>query len=236
MEWLESKFLYLGLNIFTISIPFWRSFEEKYINYKANWGALFKAIAITGAFFIIWDVIFTINGVWGFNPDYLVGIDILHLPIEEWLFFITIPYSCIFIYEVLNRFVKEDYLKLMGKPFSLLLGLSLIASAIGNHEKAYTFWNFLFCGGFLLIHYFIIRPNYLGRFYFSYVVALLGFFLVNGILTGSLIESPVVWYNNEENLGIRLGTIPVEDIFYGMLLILMNLTLFEEFKQSNANE
>lgn len=230
MEWLETKYLYLLLNIFTISIPFWRSFEKKYIDYIGKWGPLFKAISITGSFFIIWDVIFTINGVWGFNPDYLVGLDILHLPIEEWLFFITIPYACLFIYEVQKRFVKEDYLALMGKPFSLLLGLILVASAIGNHEKAYTFWNFLFCGGFLLLHYFIIRPNYLGRFYFSFAIAMLGFFFVNGILTGTGIAEPVVWYNNDENLGIRLGTIPVEDIFYGMLLILMNLTFYEYFK------
>jgi lycopene cyclase domain-containing protein len=65
---------------------------------------------------------------------------------------------------------------------------------------------------------------------FAYLVILVPFFIVNGILTGTGLEEPVVWYNNEENLGIRLLTIPVEDSIYGFLLVGMNITLFEWMK------
>jgi lycopene cyclase domain-containing protein len=51
------------------------------------------------------------------------------------------------------------------------------------------------------------------------------------VLTGTGIEAPVVWYNNAENLGIRLGTIPIEDIGYAFTMIFGNILLIERFKK-----
>jgi lycopene cyclase domain-containing protein len=60
-----------------------------------------------------------------------------------------------------------------------------------------------------------------------YPILLIPFFIVNGILTGSGLPQPIVWYNNAENIGIRLWTIPVEDIFYGFELMFINVYLYE---------
>ena len=66
-------------------------------------------------------------------------------------------------------------------------------------------------------------------FLLAYLIILIPFLLVNGLLTAI----PVVLYNDSENLGIRLYTIPIEDIFYGMLLIMMNVIGYERLKIKN---
>ena len=96
-----------------------------------------------------------------------------------------------------------------------------------NLSRAYTGVTFIATSVFLLAHLFIFKSSYLGRFYFAYLILLVPFLIVNGILTGSLIEAQVVWYNEDENLGLRVLTIPIEDFVYGLLLILTNVTIYE---------
>src|SRR5210317_1835287 len=102
-------YTYLLINLFSILIPFIASFDKRLDFYK-QWKFLFPAIIITLAFFISWDVLYTYLGVWGFNPKYLTGINLINLPIEEWMFFVAIPYSCVFTYYALNYLIKKDYL------------------------------------------------------------------------------------------------------------------------------
>ena len=66
--------------------------------------------------------------------------------------------------------------------------------------------------------------------YLSYLFILPFFFVSNGVLTGSFLVDPIVWYNDAENLGFRIINIPIEDIVYGMLLVFLNIELFKYFK------
>jgi hypothetical protein len=50
------------------------------------------------------------------------------------------------------------------------------------------------------------------------------------VLTGTWLPEPIVWYNDAENLGLRVGTIPVEDSVYGMGLLLLTLTGMEALR------
>lgn len=224
-------YTYLLINILTISFPLVRSFENKIYFFK-NWKYLFLAIGVSGAFFIIWDHLFTTWNVWGFNSQYILGIFLLSLPLEEWLFFITVPFACVFIYEVLIYFFPADPFKRVSDVITVLIvgGLTMIA---GFHtEKLYTVTTSLFAAVFLALHWVLYRNKYLGRFYFAYLVHLVPFLIVNGILT----YLPIVEYNNSENLSIRIFTIPIEDSIYSFLLLLMNITFYEFFrKKLNKN-
>jgi lycopene cyclase domain-containing protein len=71
------------------------------------------------------------------------------------------------------------------------------------------------------------KMKLLQQFYFSFLIILIPFFIVNGILTGAFTETPIVWYNNLENMTIRFYTIPIEDIAYAFTMLFGNLMIFE---------
>lgn len=224
------KFTYLLVNLCSIAVPFAFSFEKK-VQFNKNWKALFPALFIVAVLFLIWDGIFTAQGIWGFNENYITGLKLFNLPLEEILFFICIPYACLFSYEVLNYFVKRDLLGKYARHGATILAYILVALAFKYSDRAYTFWTSLFTLLFLLVHLVLLKKKYWSRFVFAYLIILVPFFITNGILTGTGLEEPVVWYNDQENLGIRLLTIPVEDSIYGFLLIGLNITLYERLKE-----
>lgn len=222
-------YTYLLINIFTVIVPIALSFESR-IRYVRKWKYALAASFLTSLVFLPWDYLFTRSGIWGFNHAYLIGLEIGRLPVEEVLFFITVPFSCLFLYEVISLFTREDIFRQTIRPFIFTLIISCLIIAVAYWQRQYTFWNFLGLAVLLAVHLVIIRASYFGRFVVAYLVTLLPFLLVNGILTNGLsfVDShPVVWYNNHENLALRLRGIPLEDFAYWALLYLMNITWYE---------
>ena len=226
---MDQKYLYLALNIGSFIVPFLFSFYPK-ANFSKKWKYVLPAITITAIVFIVWDEVFTQMGVWGFNEKYLTGIKLGSLPLEEVLFFFCIPYASYFIYFSLTYLVENDYFYPHHEIISSVIIFFMLLFGGYFISQAYTGLTFFALGLFLAYQMLKLRPRYMGRFYFAFMFILIPFFIVNGILTGSWIDEPVVWYNDNENTGFRLGTIPVEDIFYGMLMILSSVTIAEELE------
>ncbi len=226
----NKHYLYLAINFLSFIFPFLLSFHKKSAFYK-TWKPLIAAIVIPGIVFVLWDSYFTQLKIWGFNPEYVTGLHIGNMPIEEILFFICIPYACVFSYFIIIYLIPKDYFAPRQRIISIIIIALMLIVGFFNIEKLYTSVTFIALAGYITVLEFIFKSKFLGRFYFAYLFMLVPFFLVNGILTGSFIEGEVVWYNNAHTLGIRLGTIPVEDIFYGMLLLMMNVSVFEWLRQ-----
>ncbi|MDG1698384.1 MAG: lycopene cyclase domain-containing protein [Polaribacter sp.] len=223
-------YLYLLLNLGSICIPLLYSFEKK-MRFIKNWKAVLLSLTIVASIFLIWDALFTVNRVWGFNSDYHLNFEFFQMPIEEWMFFFCIPYASVFIHYSLEYFKPKLLIpEKFTRRITLFFILFFIPVIIMNTDRLYTSVNYSFLVAILLLGFFY-GTQYLRRFYISFLIILIPFFIVNGVLTGTGIEEPVVWYNNAENLGIRLLTIPIEDIGYAFTMIYGNVFLIEKFKK-----
>ncbi len=220
-------YLYLVLDVGSILFPFLFSWDRR-IRFADKWPALFWGLAAMALVFLPWDIYFTQQSVWGFNPRYLLGASWWGLPVEEWLFFFCIPYACLFIYEALIYFFPQDRWTSWAPAFFSGLGLMLMILGVWHYQRLYTAVNFIGCGLLItILRGMDFKRAMWSRFLAGYLVSLIPFFIVNGILTGSWIEDQVVWYNNAENLGLRMGTIPVEDSIYMMFKLLIVTVVYE---------
>lgn len=227
--------LYLILNLLTIAAPLLLSFDKK-VHFYTYWKGIFAGLFVMMLLFIPWDVLFTRWGVWGFNQDYLTGIDIINLPLEEWLFFITVPYACAFIHEVFKAwFPQLDPFKNQARTITMALAVTQFILGFVFYQNAYTFSAFILNAVFLSFLW-MKKVKWLSRFLLTYTIVLIPFLSVNGILTGGFTDEPVVWYNNNENLGIRVFTIPVEDFMYNMLMLGMVIGIHEFLKKRTSQK
>jgi lycopene cyclase domain-containing protein len=185
---------------------------------------------MVAAVYIFFDVLMTKAGVWGFNPRYHSTLLIFKLPIEEWLFFIVIPYASIFFHDAFVLYFPQIKLNnRVSKIITVALLIILVLLVLFNLNKIYTVYIYSTLIVTLVI-YLLSKSNIINQFYITFLLILIPFLIVNGVLTGSFIESEVVWYNNEENLGIRFFTIPVEDFAYGFSMIFLSLMLRNKLK------
>jgi lycopene cyclase domain-containing protein len=226
-----AHYYYLLADIFTVFVPFVFSFHPS-IGFYKKWNSFWPACLISAAFFFIWDVFYTQLGIWGFNHRYLCGIFFYNLPIEEYLFFICIPYASIFTFHCVGIFRRHTNTTVKYRQLSYGLIVLIIPIILLNPGKLYTAGSLGFL--FLLLLATLWKGHIPEGFYFNCLLILLPFFIVNGFLTGYFTDEPIVWYNNKENLGMRMGTIPIEDIFFGMSLLLLNDLLYEFFLRRNS--
>ncbi len=189
---------------------------------RARLPALFFAIAATAVPFVAWDAAVA-GRHWSFEPTRVLGVRLFGLPIEEVLFFVAVPFACLFTWETLlggPRAALSSRLRLapfavmallLPAAYALSAGREYTAAALAALALSAALDRAL--GTRLFEH-----PRY---WLFLAVVSALGL-LFNGYLTGR----PIVLYGAPYFLGLRLGPVPLEDFVYGAAMTSSVAALF----------
>jgi len=69
--------------------------------------ALVSAISLIVLIFGAWDVFAVSRGHWRFDESKVGAFTVINLPLEEVLFFVVIPFCCIFTWEVMCYFTHK---------------------------------------------------------------------------------------------------------------------------------
>lgn len=234
--------LYLAVDLGVLAAPLLLSFDKR-VNFFSQWKDFWPVNLVVLTFFIAWDVLFTKWGIWGFNPDYLLGPEWLGLPLEEWLFFICIPYASVFTYAVIKSYVRQNPLRhsaitVTMTAIAITGGLSFWFS-----DALYTFSaSTLFCA--FLIWSAVKYSAWAHNMWITFFVLLVPFIVSNGILTGisfweypilhfdaDQIQDSIVWYKDNQTTGCRIFSMPADDLIYGFLLIGLHIAGFETLQK-----
>lgn len=216
--------LYLTVDLLILAFPLALSFDSR-VHFFTRWPAVFSAILAVGVLFVAWDALAAARGDWSFNPRYVGKKRIFGLPLEEILFFVAVPYACLFVYECVAAYFPK-----FSVPYSLpayLAAASLfLALALVFRKKYYTFTLGLFTAASVaLLGIFFRADASSSDFWFYILLTYVPFAISNGVLTAV----PVVRYNPKSILGLRIGSIPAEDFLYSFSLLSLEFMAYRFF-------
>lgn len=221
------RYTYLLLDVLTLVFPLAFSRSERF-GFGKNWKFAWGAVLLAALPFVLWDILFTHLGVWSFNPRFILKLYLWNLPMEEILFFISIPFACLFIYQQVRENRRLELSSMHASIFWGMLAIVLASLGLVNGDRLYTA-SVCSLGTLTSLLLAMLRPRYSGPLLAAVAIQYLPFLLVNGILTAL----PVVLYRADALIGMHIGTIPLEDTVYSFVMLVGPVALFEMFLQRN---
>lgn len=176
------------------------------------------AIGIVAVPFVLWDAWAVSAGHWDFNTRFVTGLFIGNLAFEEIAFFIAIPFAMLAIYEWLPKRTDRGETSRFGISVIVLLSvLFLFANSVWTYTFVVALSSLL-----ALIASWLSTEIFTRHFWTLHIVGLALFLVFNMILT----SVPIIEYGAENIIGIRIGTIPLEDVLYNFALLSFSVTSY----------
>jgi lycopene cyclase domain-containing protein len=214
---------YLLLQLAFLVIPVILS-TRKTIRFAFQLRYLVPAIVFSGAIFVMWNMRFNELLIWTYNPNYITGILLARVPLEEWISFLIIPFSSVYIYAFLKIKLEKLDKQNIFVALSLLLFIGMGTLAYVFRRNMFSFFTFFL--GAIYLGYTVFRnrfKKYYTAFYGSFIVSLLPFIVVSIVA----LRLPVITYNTDHIIGIQVFGIPFERFFYLFLMLLITTTIYE---------
>ena len=214
--------LYTKIDLLVLALPLSLSFDRK-VAFWRRWPQVFAAIAAVVFVFGAWDAWMASRGIWSFHPEHAGTWRFLHLPMGEWLFFVCVPYACLFVLACSRAYFVDRPLAI-PRWIVALAAAACFALAFACRELGYTA-TVLLSGGVALAVMEALDPATLRsrNFWVALGLTYLPFLVANGFLTGI----PIVLYDDSQNLGIRVGTIPLEDFLFSFSMMALSVRVYD---------
>ena len=204
----------MKIDLLVLALPLALSFDRQVAFWK-KWPQVFAAIAAVVLVFGAWDAWMAARGIWSFNPEHAGEFRFLHLPPGEWLFFVCVPYACLFVLECVRAYVPDRAGQMNRAVVPAATAFFCVAAWLFR-ELGYTATVFLSVGLVLAALEGTAPATLRSRnFWIALGLTYLPFLVANGFLTGI----PIVRYDDAENLAIRVGPIPLEDFLFSFSML-----------------
>jgi len=206
--------------------PLALSFDTR-VHFWTHWGAAFPALALTGLLYLVWDALVVRRGDWQFNPDFTGRFRLFGLPLGEILFFVTVPYACLFLYEVVGSYFGSVRWAEVSAwvPGTGALVFAVLAALY--RRRGYSFLALASVALFLGVLAWTV-PALVGQshFWVWFGLCFVAFGVVNGLYTAL----PTIHYSPRAVWGLRVGPIPLEDFFYNLSYLGLTLVFYLLFE------
>jgi lycopene cyclase domain-containing protein len=223
------KYTFLFIDVLVFLVPMLLMLDKRFES-KKTFNQLLPALVLMAVLFTVWDMVFSHLLIRTFNPSHVIGFYFLGIPFEEYLLFLLSPFAVTVMYEYMSNIVPEKMRQQNGNSFAMILAVIFLFLAMAFRQFPYTFYTCLFSSLLLQFNVYFLKSEFLGRYFFVFAVALVPAMLIHAVLT----SHPVIQYSNAGISGIKIGTIPFEDIALLMLQTLLVLTIFDGYKRGKS--